>query len=131
MNSGGHPYTIMSFKNMLRVGPKHSKGLWVLGKKAKRTKSFSMALAEKGILGFIESGLEKKGERRLSAAVPVADLKERPGLHPARVGEGVKPAVSPLSTTACAKFAFSEGNLGSPCKAPLIKLDLSRQPLGI
>lgn len=95
------------------------------------TKSFSMALAETGILGFIESRLEKKGGRRLSAAVPVADLKERPGLHPARVGEGVKQAVSPLSTTACAKFAFSEGNLGSPCKASLIKLDLGRQPLGI
>lgn len=130
MNSGVHPYMILSFKNLLRVATKQSKGLWVLGKKAKMTKSFSMALAETGILGFIESGLGKKGKRRLSATVPVADLKERPGFHPARVGEGVEPAVFPLSTTACTKFAFSEGNLGTPCKASLIKFDLGRQPLG-
>lgn len=81
MNSGGHPYTIMSFKNLLRVGTKQSKGLWVLGKKAKMTKSFSMALAETGILGFIESGLGKKGESRLSAAVPGSDrVSTLPGL---------------------------------------------------
>lgn len=53
-----------------------------------------------------ESRLENKGRGQLWL------LEGLPGMNP-RVGNGVNPAVFPLSMTTCAKLAFSERTLGA------------------
>lgn len=58
-----------------------------------------------------ESRLENKGRENFQVR-QLWLLEGLPGMNP-RVGKGVNPAVFPLSTTTCAKLAFSDGTLGA------------------
>lgn len=59
-----------------------------------------------------KSRLENKG-REHCLVCQLWLLEGLPGMNP-RVGKGVNPAEFPLSTTTCAKLAFSDGTLGAP-----------------